>query len=212
MVRDKLNADFEHFVFSYYPLEFILEDIDEGNLNSNNILLGNSSFLSNNHFEALEILSEMGVDNRKIVAPLSYGDLDYAKEVAKVGKSKFNERFIPIMEFMPLQEYNKLLKSCNVAIFNNYRQQAIGNTITLLWMGSKVYLDERNTFYQFLKRKGIHVFSVNNDLNSSNINALKPLTSNEIKLNREILLKELSSDVLLRKLHFQIESIANNSI
>ncbi|WP_339652784.1 TDP-N-acetylfucosamine:lipid II N-acetylfucosaminyltransferase [uncultured Maribacter sp.] len=207
LVKNKLRVELKHFLFSYYPLEFIVSDLGNGGVNSNNILLGNSSFLSNNHFEAIQILSKMNIQGRKIITPLSYGDADYAEEVMNVGKIRFGASFVPINNFMPLKEYNKILNSCSVAIFNNYRQQAIGNTITLLWMGTKVYLDERNTFYQFLKRLKIHIFSINKDLNENNPKALESLNESEIKHNRKILSQELGSKVLLNKLHDQIELI-----
>lgn len=207
LVKSKLKLDLEHFFFSYYPLEFLVNDLTKGEFNSKNILLGNSSFLTNNHFEALHILTDIKIEDRKIITPLSYGDKEYGEEVINDGKNKFGDSFVPLKNFMPLKEYNKILNSCSIAIFNNYRQQAIGNTITLLWMGKKVYLDERNTFYQYLRRLNIHVFSITKDLNKNNPKALESLNELEIKHNRKILSQELSSEVLLNKLYEQIELI-----
>lgn len=214
LVRDEVNKEFKHFVYSYYPLEFIIKEINiEDIQNSNNsILVGNSSFLSNNHFEAFQILNQFDVEDRKVIVPLSYGDSDYRNEVIKRGSELFEEAFAPVLNFMPLADYNKMLSNCNIAIFNSYRQQAIGNIVALLWMGAKVYLDERNTFYQYLKRKKVIVFSINKDLNSQNKDALCPLKSFEIEENRMILRKNLSSEVLLKALRNQIETIYNNNL
>ncbi|MGB3149325.1 MAG: TDP-N-acetylfucosamine:lipid II N-acetylfucosaminyltransferase [Maribacter sp.] len=207
IVKSRLNPKLKHFKFCYYPLEFLINNLVEYSFEKNNILLGNSSFLSNNHFEALEILSKLNIENMSIITPLSYGDPEYSNEVIKAGKNKFGDSFRPLVDFMSLKEYNNILKTCSIAILNSYRQQAIGNIITLLWMGAKVYLDERNTFYQYLKRKELHVFSVNKDLNERNPLALKPLSKIETEDNRKILMEELSSEVLLNELHNQIESI-----
>ena len=122
----------------------------------------------------------------------------------KVGASILNKNFRPITEFLPLEEYNLLLKSCNVAIMNHYRQQGMGNVIFLLWMGTKLFLNCKNSIYHFLKRKNIIVYSVD-DL-TDNINLINlPLTEIEIKHNRNILLVLFSFDTILNNLTNYIE-------
>ncbi|WP_083234102.1 TDP-N-acetylfucosamine:lipid II N-acetylfucosaminyltransferase [Candidatus Marithrix sp. Canyon 246] len=72
--------------------------------------------------------------------PLSYGDPKgvYIKEVISTGTKIFGDKFIPMTEFMDFDKYLNFLGSINITIFNHNRQQAMGNTITLLGFGKKV--------------------------------------------------------------------------
>src|SRR5690606_10212357 len=96
-----------------------------------------------------------------------------------------------------------------IVVMNHYRQQAIGNILAMLWMGAKVYLDEKNTFYHYLRRKQIHIFSVEKDLNPDNTNALKTLGAEEVAHNRTILMSEISFENLKTDLKKQLTAIVN---
>ena len=124
--------------------------------------------MSNNHLEVFEILSKIDLNGRKIILPLSYGDNKYRDEILKLGNVAFPRNLQPLTKFYPINEYNDIIKTCSVFIMNSYRQQGIGNIFAMLWMGAKVYLDERNTTYHYLKRINCSVFSVNKDLNPLN--------------------------------------------
>ena len=106
-----------------------------------------------------------------------------------------------------LDEYNKMLSTCSVAIMNHYRQQAVGNIIALVYSGAKVYLSSQNTVYHFLKRIGCNVYSVENDLITSNINALEPLSKEESTQNKEILYRFLNTEKLIEDLRKDILSV-----
>ena len=93
----------------------------------------------------------------------------------------------------------------NYQIFNNKRQQAIGNTISLLWFGAKVYLSDKNPFYHFLKRKGVFVYCFETDLNENNI--LQLLSLDQINHNKKILFQELNQKYLINLLNRQIEKV-----
>lgn len=199
-----INASF--FRFSYYPIEYILEGYEESYILGNNILLGNSATPSNNHIEAFEIINKFNLEGRKVIVPLSYGDNRYRDELLKIGNILLNGSFIPLTEFLLINEYNKIIKKCSIFILNSYRQQGVGNIIAMLWMGAKVFLDERNTAYMYLKRIGCKVFSINKDMDPANENALSPLALSDIKTNREILKNELSKESLLGDLKKQLEN------
>ncbi|WP_299626089.1 TDP-N-acetylfucosamine:lipid II N-acetylfucosaminyltransferase [uncultured Tenacibaculum sp.] len=190
-----VKANAKYIQFSYYPLEYVFKNYDQIDL-GNNILVGNSATPTNNHGEVFELLSKFSLGDRKIIVPLSYGNEDYAKKVNYLGRNIFKDSFLPLMDFMSFNEYNKLIQQCGIVVINTYRQQAIGNILTLLWMGAKIYLDNRNTFFNYLKRKGFIVLSINEDLNINNSNALLPLSIDEKKHNRDILKKETSKEKL----------------
>lgn len=196
--------------FSYYPIEFIFKDNRDLRVNGNNILIGNSASPTNNHLETFDLLKKINLDDRKIVVPLSYGDMAYAEEIKKIGKSMFDGNFNPLINFLKLTEYNKIVQQCGITILNSYRQQAIGNVMAMIWMGSKVYLDEKNTVYSYLKRIGVIVFSINRHLNNENDEVFTLLKSSEIKNNRDILESEIGIKALQSSLKKDIDYILGN--
>ena len=103
------------------------------------VLIGNSATASNNHFEAIDLVKKYG-NEIKIYCPLSYGDDKYKGKVIAYGKQVFGEQFIPITEQMEKGKYVEFLSNCDVGIFNNNRQQAMGNINLLLYLGKKVFL------------------------------------------------------------------------
>lgn len=151
-----------------------------------NIQIGNSADPSNNHIDALERLLPFKKENIYIFVPLAYGQQEYAKEVIKKGEEWFGDKFKPLLEFMPFEEYLPFLASIDIAIFNHKRQQAMGNTITLLGLGKVVYLRSDTTQWDFFKEKNIHV----RDIEKLN------------KLERE----EVSANSLNTKEYFSVEN------
>lgn len=125
-----------------------------------NILVGNSADMSNNHFDIFEKLLPFKNKNFHIYCPLSYGNMAYARQVAVRGKELFGKKFTPLQDFMPFDRYLVLLGQIDIAIFAHKRQQALGNTITLLGLGKKVYLRTDVTPWQMFQKIGIKVFDV----------------------------------------------------
>lgn len=162
------------------------------NIKSSSIIkiqIGNSADPSNNHIEALERLLPYKDKDICIYVPLSYGNIDYAAKIIQQGEIWFGKKFQPLTEFMPFDEYLNFLCGIDIAIFNHKRQQAMGNTITLLGLGKKVYMRSDTTQWQFFKEKGIAVYDVEElniteeEINYKNIEEIKKYFSNEnIKL------------------------------
>lgn len=191
-VNKKLHLD-----FTYYPIERMISNMEDRVVGCN-ILIGNSASYTNNHLEVFEKLTTLNLKDSKIICPLSYGNNNYRNQIKKIGEEKFGENFQALIDFMPLKSYNEYIKSCNIVLMNHYRQQAVGNVMTMLWMGAKVFLDERNTLFHYLKRLGVTVFSINRDLNESK--DLKPLSINEQNINRKLLLSELGTKSIVYKI------------
>lgn len=200
----KKGAEFLHF--SFYPLERMVskELYEDSNPVGNNILLGNSASFTNNHLEAIDLISELGLGKLKVYCPLSYGNEQYAKKVIKYGKQHLGEVFTPVKEFLPLDQYNDILKSCGVVIINTYRGQAAGNILSTLFQGSKVFLSEKNLIYHYLKRIGCFVYSVEGDLPYISKQAIGPLASSKVAHNQLILKSQLSESVLINELQTKI--------
>ncbi|WP_353220984.1 TDP-N-acetylfucosamine:lipid II N-acetylfucosaminyltransferase [Salinisphaera sp. S4-8] len=120
-----------------------------------NIQLGNSAAPTNNHIEVLHQLGKYRDENINILTPLSYGNRLYAENVINVGKRIFGEKFVAITDFMSGNDYSDFLGSIDIAIFNHDRQQAMGNTITLLGMGKTVFMRRDITPWQLFSSLGI---------------------------------------------------------
>ena len=127
-----------------------------------NILVGNSADPSNNHLEVFDKLEVFKDQDIKIYAPLSYGNQTYAKKVIEEGKKQFGDKFEPLTDMMPFDQYLEFLGLIDVAIFNHKRQQAMGNTITLLSLGKKVFMRSDITPWELFEDIDVKVFDVEN--------------------------------------------------
>jgi len=124
------------------------------------ILIGNSADPTNCHIEVLEKLSLYKKQDFNIVCPLSYGDKDYANKVSQFGIAIFGERFKALKEFMKLDEYIDILSTVDIAILAHKRQQAMGNIISLLGLGKKVYLRKNITTFSLFSDLGVEVYDL----------------------------------------------------
>ncbi len=147
-----------------------------------NIQIGNSASKSSAHLELLEKLAPYKDQNIKIIAPLSYGGKrKYIASVIKKGRALFGEKFVPLTDFMPFDDYMQLLAQIDIAIFHHKRQQGMGNIITLLGLGKKVYIRSDITTWHLFETLHVNVFdscalinldAINDDDRQFNIEAI----------------------------------------
>ncbi|SHK36675.1 4-alpha-L-fucosyltransferase glycosyl transferase group 56 [Marinobacter antarcticus] len=161
--------------------------------NSLRILLGNSADPSNNHIQALEFLVPYKDQDIKIFVPLSYGDQGHAKKVISQGREWFGEKFVPLTDFIAFDQYLEFLKSLDLAIFNHQRQQAMGNTITLLGMGKTVFMQSDVNHWRFLSGLGITL----NDVAGL---TLRQIDSEAAQENSRIVQSYFSRETLMNQL------------
>tara|TARA_B100002019_G_C21231794_1_gene580469 strand:+ start:566 stop:1609 length:1044 start_codon:yes stop_codon:yes gene_type:complete len=126
-----------------------------------NILVGNSGSASNNHEEVFLKLEKYKNHDVSIYVPLTYGDASYIEKIIKQGQNRFGDNFFPITEHMSNSEYQSFLNSIDIAAFNHPRQQGMGNIISLLGYGKKVFIRSDITSWEFFLSKDIFVFDVN---------------------------------------------------
>ena len=156
------------------------------------IQIGNSADPTNNHIEIFYKLRSLKSESIEIICPLSYGDLQYRDKVIKEGKSIFGNKFCPIIDFMSFENYLEMLVKIDIAIFNHKRQQAMGNIITLLGLGKKVYIREDITTWQFCISHELKVFSSMRDF----IELLDDISEDEKHQNVESIKKIFSEEEL----------------
>lgn len=124
------------------------------------IQVGNSATESNRHIEVFSELVPFRDKDIEIICPLSYGDEEYSEQIQGIGRAMFGDRFIPVRQFLPYDEYLELLESIDIAIFNHDRQQGMGNIISHLGCGHKVYLRSDQTPWSVFVDRGIRVFDI----------------------------------------------------
>jgi dTDP-N-acetylfucosamine:lipid II N-acetylfucosaminyltransferase len=162
--------------------EYDLSKVEKDN-GKKYIQVGNSADPSNNHLEVFNKLSNFKDNKIEIICPLSYGgDLEYKQNVITAGRKIFGDKFNPITELLPLEEYLNLLAKVDIAVFAHKRQQAIGNITTLLGLGKKVYIRDDITTWDFCKEHGLKVYSINNFDEKV---FLQDITEDEKKMNIE---------------------------
>jgi dTDP-N-acetylfucosamine:lipid II N-acetylfucosaminyltransferase len=125
------------------------------------IFIGNSATSASNHADVFEWIAATGSHcGRKIIVPLNYGDMVYADEVCKLGESLFGKLFVPLRQWMPINEYYKLVGCCGIALFGHLRQQAAGIVRQMMKQGSKVYMHSSSPLFQESKSQGAHLFAL----------------------------------------------------
>tara|TARA_R110002072_G_scaffold131586_4_gene271390 strand:+ start:24221 stop:25411 length:1191 start_codon:yes stop_codon:yes gene_type:complete len=202
-VCSKIGEEKKFFSFWYYPLERIVDLSKDYSIEKDSIWVGNSGAISGNHIDIFEKLKQATISKFKnVISPLSYGDNKYIEEIRTLGDSYFGTKYEPLLDFMPLQDYNAQLARAAIAIFYNKRQQALGNIITLVYMGCKVYLNPHNPIYAFMRRKGFFIYNFNEEFSEEIY--LKALTIKEKKHNQKLLQELLKEDILLKNLKEQL--------
>lgn len=122
------------------------------------VLIGNSATPSNRHLAALELLSKYSSENIELIIPMSYGDASYRDKVSEVANELFGHKAIILTEFMNPDDYQELLGTIDIGVFNHDRQQGLGNIYSLLRDGAKVYVSLDGPMFADLKSEGYRIF------------------------------------------------------
>lgn len=127
------------------------------------ILLGNSGSQTNNHIDAIKTLHSRLEEIEKVFCPLSYGgNKQYQKKVIEFGQKELGEKFIPLIDFMSLDQYKKLLSEIDIGIFNHDRQEGLANIWSLMFLGKTIYLKKNNPSASHFERNKIKVKYIEN--------------------------------------------------
>lgn len=148
------------------------------------IQIGNSATLTNQHVHVLKILERFKNENIQIICPLSYGNMEYAEQITKKGTELFGTKFVALREYIPLSEYYKLLSNVKVAVFNNDRQQAMGNINAALALGCKVFIRSDTPMWKTYNERGYFISDVD-ELAHVDFNELIEFPDDKIENNIE---------------------------
>lgn len=127
------------------------------------VLVGNSGYENNSHAEIFDNLNKINSKTPiKVICPLAYGNQIYIKKTVNLGKEIFGNEFLPILDYLELDNYYALLESVDSAIFAHDREQGTGNAIPLLGLGKKVFFRRSTTQWETFKKLGIKIYDYKN--------------------------------------------------
>jgi hypothetical protein len=90
------------------------------------------------------MLSKDNLGSRRVIVPLSYGDPIYTEHLVTRGKEILGKTFVPLVDFLPYDEYRTIVASYNIVVMNHFRQLPLGNIRAALYQGANVYWDITN--------------------------------------------------------------------
>ncbi|MNF42841.1 4-alpha-L-fucosyltransferase [compost metagenome] len=170
----------------------------DSQVTGDSILVGNSASAENNHIDSFSLLHQIGVDDRKVITPLSYGDARYRDLILIKGREFLRECFEPLIDFMPISEYVRVLESCGFVVMNHVRQQAVGNIVIMLYLGAKVFVRKECPTYAYFKEQGAVIFSIQElERNPGLLN--ERLDQESVNVNRKIVKRNWSKEASDRK-------------
>lgn len=198
MVRH-INPKMTFSYYSYFTYQqLVFSGLDSVAPDYDRLWLGNSATDTNNHLDAIQYLYDIKWPG-KIIVPLSYGSRYYAECIISFGKKFFGDRFIPILDLLPLAEYQALMNSCGIVWMNHIRQQAAGNIIAALYLGKAVIMNTENNMFKSLRDMNIQFAE------KEQLIALKNIMNQEFSGNAEIIRSFFSEEYIidsLNKLYF----------
>lgn len=171
----------------------LIKGFEGENVTGDAILVGNCASYSGNHAEAFDLLQKLQVNDRQIVAPLSYGDAQLAAKLTSMGKKYFADNFEPLTNFIPVEDYIATIQKCSYVIMNHVRQQAVGNIVIMLYLGARVFVRQENPVYGFFKKYGVELSTVQ-ELEANPKLLSEPLTKDEKSSNRAFVSEYWSRD------------------
>ena len=161
------------------------------------IIVGNSRDPSNEHIDALRLLSRFKDENIRIYVVLSYGDcpVGYVENVNRVGTDYFGDKYVPITGMMDLKTYHQFLSNVDIMICNHRRQQARGNLFAMLKYGKKVFIRSGISTEEVFNEYGLKFF-LTDDIESTSFSSFVAFSESEAKQNDTILTKMFSNETL----------------
>lgn len=196
---DVFNVNYINSVFFKQP------ELDESKARKN-ILLGNSASFTNNHVEAIDLLSGFDLADAQVFIPLSYGRPKYANYVQKYALNKLGDNARILQDRLPFDDYMALYASCKSVIMNHCRQQAMGNIMLAFWFETTLYLNPNATHYQELVKKGFNV------LNVTDYTPNLELSKEEKQENKKLLIRWYGPKHSQNRFNLLLEYIKKNNL
>lgn len=201
LVKDLFGEQRCHLLVDY-PFDYDAIDPNKNYLKATDppvILLGNSATPTNMHAEIIDKLARYSESDFLVICPLSYGDPEYRDEIVRYGEMKLGQRFFPLVELEDEALYRERLSKVSVGIFNNNRQQGMGNIVLLLGMGAKVYLrKDTGMWAHFSENVHAKVFDIE-EIGSKSFDDIFTMSPETAESNKKSVAARLSYSLAAKK-------------
>ena len=148
-----------------------------------NVQIGNSATYMNNHLDVLDKLKKFSNEDVNFTLPLSYGNKEYAEFVKDQYFDFFGPKVNFMEEFISREDYVIKLQQIDIGIMYHNRSQALGNCVTLLTLGKKLYMKRKNPLWDMFNRIGVIIFDADKLDKISFDEFKKPLTAEQVSSN-----------------------------
>lgn len=208
-VKQYTGSSFKHLWYTCYSLEETIGSLLNSRSEGNNIWIGNSAAVRNNHCDVFWKLWKSGLMRQfrgeKVIMPISYGEPWIRNMVKKIGGLLFGKQLQVLETYIPRNEYNALMLSCSTMIIGYWEPAAQGNIITALWLGMRVYLSEKSIAYNFFKRIGAQIYSIESDMKQYQF---APLPEEIRAENRRVLTKWYSKQHVMEAVQNVVKELS----
>ena len=155
----KMDKRTPMFILPYGSSEYeLVKKYTKENTKSSNelrIMIGHSSIRSEKHIYYIDLLQRFKDENIRIYVPISYGDMDYAHEINEYVKNNGIDNVVLLNEYMPIEEYIKLLCSIDIAVLDGETSNALGNIHIHLSFGNTLYVSRTGVVHSALNERKI---------------------------------------------------------
>jgi len=142
------------------------------------ILINNSC--SESTIEMLDILAKFAHENIEVSTILSYGDLKFKEAIISQGRAIYRDKFSYLDEMLSPGEYANYLNNISIFIFNQNRQQGLGNIFAALYLGAKIYIKNNISSSEMLKNLEFKIYDT---YDIENINFYTLIKNNNTEFN-----------------------------
>ncbi len=124
------------------------------------VIISNNKTVYNNSLDIIKIVESAKIEEKiQFVLLFNYGpETNYSREVLKAVKDR--KHFTVILDYLSSDEFTYLYQGTSAAVFNVYRQMALGNIFICLVSGVKLYLNKTNIIMHWLISRGFIVSSI----------------------------------------------------
>ena len=161
------------------------EETEQQRTTGDNVILAHSRALECNHLDGIDLFKRYGRADQKGIMFLNYGFLykGFLDHTIEYGKKTLGDRFQYYTDFLSLEDYEEIVRSCSFAILPFLRQIGLGCLNTLFLNGAKVFLYQNSFLYNFYTANGFVVYSIEKDLASDS--RFDKLSDADRQTNRE---------------------------
>jgi dTDP-N-acetylfucosamine:lipid II N-acetylfucosaminyltransferase len=108
--------------------------------------------------EGLELLAPFAPHLQEIRVIVSYGNLVVKDAIIETGRRLYGSKFTALTDYLPPQNYARLIVNTDIAVMLQPRQQGLGNIFGFLYCGAKVYVRSDVSTWNYLSGFGFTLF------------------------------------------------------